>query len=62
MIEEIVPAKSSWSGIVKKGQRLKITDLKGQQLSTSCVITITIDQIATLLPTINVIFIQSSYR
>ena len=31
MIEEIVPAKSSWCGIVKKGQRLKITDLKGQQ-------------------------------
>jgi len=31
MIEEIVPAKSSWSGIVKKGQILKITDLKGQQ-------------------------------
>ena len=31
MIEEIVPAKSSWCGIVKEGQRLKITDLKGQQ-------------------------------
>ena len=30
-MEEVVPAKSSWSGIVKKGQRLKITDLKGQQ-------------------------------
>lgn len=31
MIEKVVPAKSSWSGIVKKGQRLKITDLEGQQ-------------------------------
>jgi len=31
MIEEVVPAKSSWSGIVKKGQRLKLTDLEGQQ-------------------------------
>ena len=31
MIEKVVPAKSSWSGIVKKGQRLKITDLQGQQ-------------------------------
>ena len=31
MLEEIVQAKSSWSGIVKKGQRLKITDLEGQQ-------------------------------
>jgi len=31
MIEEVVPAKSSWSGIVKKGQRLRITDLEGQQ-------------------------------
>ena len=31
MLEEVVPAKSSWSGIVKKGQRLKITDLEGQQ-------------------------------
>ena len=30
-MEEVVPAKSSWSGIVKKGQRLKITDLEGQQ-------------------------------
>jgi len=30
-MEEVVPAKSSWSGIVKKGQRLKITDLVGQQ-------------------------------
>ena len=31
MIEEVVTAKSSWSGIVKKGQRLKIIDLEGQQ-------------------------------
>ena len=31
MLEEVVPAKCSWSGIVKKGQRLKITDLEGQQ-------------------------------
>lgn len=31
MIEEVMPAKSSWSGIVKKGQRLRITDLEGQQ-------------------------------
>ena len=31
MMEEVVPAKSSWSGIVKKGQRFKITDLEGQQ-------------------------------
>ena len=31
MLEEVVPAKSTWSGIVKKGQRLKITDLEGQQ-------------------------------
>ena len=30
-MEEIVPSKSSWSGIVKKGQRLKITDLEGEQ-------------------------------
>ena len=30
-MEEVVPAKSSWSGIVKKGQRLKIIDLEGQQ-------------------------------
>ena len=30
-MEEVVPSKSSWSGIVKKGQRLKITDLEGQQ-------------------------------
>ena len=28
---ELVEAKSSWSGIVKKGQRLKITDIEGQQ-------------------------------
>ena len=31
MYEKKVTAKSSWSGIVKKGQRLKITDLEGQQ-------------------------------
>lgn len=31
MLEEVVPAKSSWSGVVKKGQQLKITDLEGQQ-------------------------------
>ena len=31
MYEKTVTAKSSWSGIVKKGQRLKITDLEGQQ-------------------------------
>lgn len=31
MYENTVTAKSSWSGIVKKGQRLKITDLEGQQ-------------------------------
>ena len=31
MLEKIVPSKSSWSGIVKKGQRLRITDLEGQQ-------------------------------
>ncbi len=30
-MEEVVPAKSSWSGVVKKGQRLRITDLEGQQ-------------------------------
>lgn len=30
-MEEVVPAKSSWSGIVKRGERLKITDLEGQQ-------------------------------
>ena len=30
-MEEVIPAKSFWSGIVKKGQRLKITDLEGQQ-------------------------------
>ena len=30
-MQEVVPAKSSWSGIIKKGQRLKITDLEGQQ-------------------------------
>ena len=31
MLEEIVLAKSSWSGIIRKGQRLKIIDLEGQQ-------------------------------
>jgi len=31
MQEGIVSAKTSWSGVVKKGQRLKITDLEGQQ-------------------------------
>ena len=31
MYENTVTPKSSWSGIVKKGQRLKITDLEGQQ-------------------------------
>lgn len=31
MYEKTVTAKSSWSGIVNKGQRLKITDLEGQQ-------------------------------
>ena len=31
LLEEVVPAKSSWSGVVKKGQRLKIIDLEGQQ-------------------------------
>ena len=31
MLEEVVPAKCSWSGIVRKGQRLKITDLEGLQ-------------------------------
>jgi urea carboxylase-associated protein 1 len=29
--EEIVPAKQPWSGIVKTGQTLVITDLEGQQ-------------------------------
>ena len=29
--EEEVAAKTSWSGVVKEGQRLKITDLEGQQ-------------------------------
>jgi hypothetical protein len=28
---DTIEAKSSWSGIVKKGQRLKITDIEGQQ-------------------------------
>ena len=28
---DTIEAKSSWSGIVKKGQRLKITEIEGQQ-------------------------------
>ena len=31
MLEEIVLAKSSWSGIIRQGQRLKIIDVEGQQ-------------------------------
>ena len=31
MYMETIEAKSSWSSIVKKGQRLKITDIEGQQ-------------------------------
>ena len=31
MLEKIVLAKSSWSGIIRKRQRLKIIDLEGQQ-------------------------------
>ena len=31
MYEKVVAAKTSWSGLVKEGQRLKITDLEGQQ-------------------------------
>ena len=31
MYEKDVSAKTSWSGIVEEGQRLKITDLEGQQ-------------------------------
>ena len=31
MYEKDVSAKSSWSGIVKEGQRLKISVLEGQQ-------------------------------
>ena len=31
MYEKTVSARSTWSGIVKKGKRLKITDLEGQQ-------------------------------
>ena len=31
MYEKIVAAKTSWSGLIKEGQRLKITDLEGQQ-------------------------------
>lgn len=29
--EQVVEAKSPWSGIIKKGERLRITDLEGQQ-------------------------------
>ena len=28
---KIIDAKSPWSGVIKKGQRLKITDIEGQQ-------------------------------
>ena len=28
---KIIDAKSSWSGVIKQGQRLKITDIEGQQ-------------------------------
>lgn len=31
VFNEVVPAKSSWSGIIKEGQTLTITDLEGQQ-------------------------------
>lgn len=31
MYEKVVAAKTSWSGLVKEGQRLKIIDLEGQQ-------------------------------
>lgn len=31
LYEKVVPAKASWSGVIRKGQSLKITDLKGQQ-------------------------------
>ena len=29
--DEIVPAKKSWSGVIKAGDILVITDLEGQQ-------------------------------
>ena len=31
MLDEVVPAGAPWSGIVKQGQVLRITDLEGQQ-------------------------------
>jgi len=31
MLDEIVPAGAPWSGIVRHGQVLRITDLEGQQ-------------------------------
>jgi len=31
MLDEIVPAGSPWTGIVRKGQVLRLTDLEGQQ-------------------------------
>ena len=29
--DQIIPARSPWSGIVRKGQGLRIVDLEGQQ-------------------------------
>jgi urea carboxylase-associated protein 1 len=31
VLDEIVPARMPWSGVVKKGQRLRIVDLEGRQ-------------------------------
>jgi urea carboxylase-associated protein 1 len=31
VLDEIVPAKMPWSGVVKKGQHLRIVDLEGRQ-------------------------------
>jgi hypothetical protein len=31
VLDEIVPARMPWSGVIKKGQRLRITDLEGRQ-------------------------------
>src|SRR5258708_39795033 len=31
MLDEVVPAGAPWSGIVKRGQVLRITDIEGQQ-------------------------------
>jgi uncharacterized protein len=31
LLDEVVPAGAPWSGIVKKGQRLRIIDLEGRQ-------------------------------